>query len=190
MDRAARILKRLEAMGEHEFIPSIGPIKGRIIEQVIAKHGPKRILEIGTLYGYSAILMARLVPKEGRVVTVEVDEDNTRVAENNIREAGLSDKIEILVGDALEIIPMINGRFDLLFIDAVKDDYLHYLKLAEKNLGKGSIVIADNVGVFAEEVKEYLRYVRGSEDFTSETVDVPLEFSEDIIDAMEISIRK
>ncbi len=186
MDGATRVLKRLEEMGKQKFIPSIGPIKGRMVSEIIGKYRPKRILEIGTLYGYSAILMARRLSDNGRVLTIEIDKENAEFAKENIDEAGLSHFIEVLVGDALKILPSIHGKFDLLFIDAVKDDYLLYLKLAEKNLVKGSVVIADNVGIFADDVKDYLDYVRGSKNYVSET----LEFSKGIHDAIEVSVRK
>lgn len=189
MDRALKVLKSLEEMGEREFIPSIGPVKGEIIAKIIKELKPKRVLEIGTLFGYSAILIARLLPENGKVITIEVNERNAAFAEKNIEDAGLSSKIKIIAGDALEIIPVLNERFDLLFIDATKEEYLQYLKLAEKNLKKGSVVVADNVGIFKQHMLDYLDYVRNSGKYKSKTINVPLEFSEDAEDAMEISIK-
>jgi len=189
MDRALKVLKSLEEMGEREFIPSIGPVKGEIIAKIIKEHKPKKVLEIGTLFGYSAILVARLLPENGKVITIEVNERNAAIAGKNIEKASLSSKIEIIAGDALEIIPVLNENFDLLFIDATKEEYLQYLKLAEKNLKKGSMVIADNVGIFEQDMLDYLDYVRNSGRYKSETISVPLEFSKSIEDAMEISIK-
>jgi|SRR3990172_3441836 len=190
MKSASKVLSRLEAMGKQEFIPSIGPVKGRIIARVIEKHRPKRILEIGTLYGYSAILMAALLPVEGKIVTIETDRGNAEFARKNILDAGLKDRIEVMEGDAMEILHSLPGKFDLLFIDARKEEYLGYLKLAEKNLENDSVVIADNVKLFADEMKDYLSYVRGSDRYESTTIDVPPEFSDGVEDAMEISISK
>jgi len=189
MDRALKVLKSLEEMGEREFIPSIGPVKGEIIAKIIKEHKPKKVLEIGTLFGYSAILVARLLPENGKVITIEVNERNAAIAGKNIEKASLSSKIEIIAGDALEIIPVLNENFDLLFIDATKEEYLQYLKLAEKNLKKGSMVIADNVGIFEQDMLDYLDYVRNSGRYKSETISVPLEFSKSIEDAIEISIK-
>ena len=189
MDKALRVLRMLERMGREHFVPSIGPVKGEVLASVIKKHGAKNVLEIGTLFGYSAILMARLLPEGGRVVTLEMDEGVARIARRNIEEAGLSRKIEVIVGDALETIPRQTGIFDLLFIDGTKEEYLEYLRLAERNLGKGAVVVADNVGIFEEQMLDYLEYVRSSGRYKSETVKVPLEFTEDVEDAMEVSVK-
>lgn len=176
MDKAAEVLKKLENEAEKEFVPSIGPIKGKILEDIIKNYKPNKILEIGTLFSYSAILIARFLPDNGKVITLEINENSANIARKNIDEAGLSQIIEVIVGDALEIIPTLKDKFDLLFIDATKEDYLRYLKLAEKNLKKGSVVVADNVGIFEDQMLDYLEYVRTSGEYESETVNVPLEF--------------
>ncbi|MEM7824638.1 MAG: O-methyltransferase [Candidatus Aenigmatarchaeota archaeon] len=189
MDRSIQFLRALEKLGEKQFIPSIGPIKGKIIEDEIKKHKPKKILEIGTLFGYSAILMARLLPKGGKVITIEINPQYADMARKNIEQTNLSNKIEIIVGDALDVIPKLKEKFDLMFIDATKEEYFNYLKLAEKNLKKGSVVIADNVGIFEQYMKDYLSYVRNSGKYNSKTINVPLEFSKNVKDAMEISVK-
>jgi predicted O-methyltransferase YrrM len=105
-------------------------------------------------------------------------------------DAGLSDKIHIIVGNALDVIPKLDLIFDLLFLDAAKDEYLKYLKLAEnKNLKKGSIVVADNVEVSKNEMLDYLEYVRNSGIYKSETIETALEFTPNIRDAIEVSIK-
>lgn len=189
MDRALKVMKSLEKMGEKQFIPSIGPVKGQIIEKVIHEHKPERILEIGTLYGYSAILMARLLPEDGKVTTIEVDKKNAEIARTNIQDAGLADKIGVQVGDALHIIPKIDEKIDLLFIDAKKEKYLRYLKLAENKLKKGSVIVADNAGIFAEQMHDYLKYVRNSGIYKSNTIKTKLEFTDDTEDAIEVSVK-
>jgi predicted O-methyltransferase YrrM len=177
MDRASHVLQSLEKMAQKEFVPSIGPIKGRIITEIIKKNNPKTVLEIGALYGYSAILMANILPQGGKVITIELDKLIAKIARKNIADAGLSDKIDIVASNALEIIPKLDLKFDLLFLDAAKDEYLKYLKLAEnKNLKKGSIVVADNVEVSKNEMRDYLEYVRSSGIYKSETIETILEF--------------
>ena len=188
MDKSKQVLGELEKLAEKNFIPSIGPVKGKIIENIIKEHKTKKILEIGTLFGYSAILMARLLPTNGKVVTIEINPSYANVARKNIIKAGLSNKIEVIVGDALDVIPKLKEKFDLLFIDATKEEYFNYLKLAEKNLRKGSVVIADNVGIFEKYMQDYLNYVRNSGKYKSETIKTKLEFS-DFEDAIEISIK-
>ena len=193
MNKAESVLKSIEEIGKNQFIPSIGPIKGKIIAEIIKEHKPKSILEIGTLYGYSAILMANLVADDnyGKVVTVEMDKAFADIAKRNIQDAGFQKKIDIIVGNALEVIPKLGYKFDLLFLDAAKDEYLRYLNLAEaKNLiEKGDIVIADNVGVSKNEMLDYLDYVRNSGIYKSKTIETMLEFTDDVKDAIEVSIR-
>jgi predicted O-methyltransferase YrrM len=136
-------------MAEKQFIPSIGPIKGKIITGIIQKYKPRNILEIGTLYGYSAILMAdTLKGADEKVVTIEIDKSIAGIARKNIADASLLNKIDVIVGNALDEIPGLNSKFDLLFLDAAKNEYLKYLELAQKNdLKRGTIVVADNVEI-------------------------------------------
>jgi predicted O-methyltransferase YrrM len=190
MDRASKVLQSLEKMAQKEFVPSIGPTKGKIITEIIKKYNPKTVLEIGTLYGYSAILMANILPVGGKVVTIELDKLIAATARNNIADAGLSDKIDIVDANALEAIPKLDLKYDLLFLDAAKDEYLKYLKSAEnKNLKKGSIVVADNVEVSKNEMLDYLEYVRSSGIYKSETIETTLEFTPNVRDAIEVSIK-
>jgi predicted O-methyltransferase YrrM len=191
-----RVLKSLERIGEREFVPSIGPVKGKILSKIIRKHKAKTALEIGTLAGYSAILIASLLPnddsrKKAVVTTIEIDKKTASIAMKNVQKAGFSDKIEIIIGDALEAIPKLDHKFDLLFLDAAKDEYLRYLKLAEqKNLHKNSIVVADNVGVSEQQMLDYLEYVRNSGFYKSKTIETELEYTPGVKDAIELSIKK
>lgn len=186
-----KVLKRLERMAEKESLPSIGPTKGKIIAHLIQEHKPRSILEIGTLYGYSAILMGSILPEEnsGKVITIEIDEGSANIARKNIEDATLAIKVEVIVGDALEIIPKLRGKIDMVFLDATKNEYFKYLKLVEKNLEKGSVVVADNVGIFERSMYDYLQYVRNSGRFNSRVLDTELEFNKNVKDAIEISIK-
>ena len=190
MSEASRVLKSLEGMAKNQFVPSIGPVKGEIIAAIIKKYKPKNILEIGTLYGYSAILMADKLPEDGKLITIEVDKLIADIARKNIAEAGLLDrKIDVIVANALEIIPNLDWKFDLLFLDAAKDEYLKYLKLSEKKLNKGSVIIADNVEVSKDEMLDYLEYVRNNRTYRSKTIETALEYTPNVKDAIEISIK-
>ena len=189
-----RVLKSLEEMATKEFVPSIGPVKAKIIANIVKKHKPKKILEIGTLYGYSAILMANLLDdytedSVGAVVTIEIDKTVAEIAKKNLEAAGLLSKVDIIVGDALEVIPKLSGKFDLLFIDATKEEYLSYLERAEKYLVTGAVVLADNVGIFEKQMLNYLEYVRNPGRYRSQTIQTKLEFTEGVGDAIELSIR-
>lgn len=178
-------------MAEKQFIPSIGPIKGNIITGIIQKYKPRNILEIGTLYGYSAILMAdTLKGADGKVVTIEIDKSIADIARKNIADANLLDKIDVIVGNSLDEIPRLNSKFDLLFLDAAKNEYLKYLELAQKNdLKRGTIVVADNVEISKNEMQDYLEYVRNSTIYKSKTIGTTVEFTPNVKDAMEVSIK-
>jgi predicted O-methyltransferase YrrM len=200
------VLSEIEGIAKKNSLPSIGPIKGEIIIDIMKKYKPKRILEIGTLHGYSAILMANCLlsvnnnagkdndnaNKETIVTCLEIDQQLANIAKKNIEKAGLSDRIEVITGDALEIIPTLNKyyRFDLVFIDAVKNQYLRYLKLVEENglLNKKSVVVADNILIYENEMKDYLDYVRNSGKYNSYTTETTLEFTKNVKDALEISL--
>jgi predicted O-methyltransferase YrrM len=190
-DKTSRVLKSLVKMAEKEFVPSIGPIKGKIVTKIIKKYKPRNILEIGTLYGYSAILMASMLSSSnGRVVTIEINKSVAEAAIKNIEDAGLSDKIVVIIGNALDVIPKLDRSFQLVFLDAAKDEYLGYLKSAEKKcLENGAVVVADNVIVSRNEMLDYLEYVKYSGLYKSETIETSLEFTPKIKDAIEVSIK-
>ena len=201
------VLSEMEEIARLDYLPSIGPIKGKIIGDIIKKYKPKRILEIGTLHGYSAILMANFLLSVNDnddndnatkfiVVCLEIDKKLANIAKKNIEKAGLSDKIKVINGDALEIIPKLDNnhyRFDLVFIDAVKNQYLEYLKLIEENdlmnKEEAAVVIADNVLIYENEMRDYLDYVRNSGQYNSYTTETTLEFTKNVKDALEVSIR-
>ena len=191
MSKASQVLRRLEKMADKQFVPSIGPIKGKIITGIIQKYKPRNILEVGTLYGYSAILMAdTLNGANGKVITIEIDKPIADIARKNIADAGLADKIDVIVGNALDVIPRLNSKFDLLFLDAAKNEYLKYLELAQKrNLKEGSIIVADNVEISKSEMQDYLEHVRNSRGYRSKTVETTVEFTPNVKDAMEVSIK-
>jgi predicted O-methyltransferase YrrM len=196
VNKAIDILNSLDEIGKKQFMPSIGPVKGKIIADIIREYKPKKILEIGSLYGYSAILMASVMSSYNgdddiKVVTIEINKNNGSIAKGNIKDAELLNKIELITGNALEVIPKLGYKFDLLFLDAAKDQYLQYLKLSEEiNIIKNdAIIIADNVGISKNEMMDYLEYVRNSGKYKSKTIETTLEFSTDVRDAIEVSIR-
>jgi predicted O-methyltransferase YrrM len=186
-DPADVVLKEIEAIGERSFIPSIGPVKGKILAEIVKKTKPKRILEVGALYGYSAILMAKNSPPEVEIVSVEKNPEHVRIATKNIKRANMEEKITMVEGDGRTELQKLSGSFDLVFLDAEKTQYLAYLKAVEKNLDKGSVIVADNVGIFEDQMQDYLEYVRTKGPYKSRTVETLLEFSDNTKDAMEIS---
>ena len=139
--------------------------------------------------GYSAIRMARHLHDGGRVTCVELSEERARTALANFERADLSDRIEVILGDARDVLPTLKGGFDMVFFDAVKEDYLYYLKSVEGLLRQGSVVVADNVKSHAEEVAPYLEYVRKSGKYSSTYREAPPNFGNGPGDAVEISVR-
>jgi predicted O-methyltransferase YrrM len=201
-----KILAEIEETARKGFLPSIGPIKGKIIEDVIKEYKPTKALEIGTLHGYSAILIANIIlsgkydnenfnskrsSTEPILISVEMDQRLANIARKNIEKARLSEKIQVINGDALEIIPRLKSKFNMIFLDATKSEYLKYLQLIEKYslLNKRAVIVADNVLIYENEMKDYLDYVRNSGKYISRTTETSLEFSKNIKDALEVSIN-
>jgi predicted O-methyltransferase YrrM len=189
-DPADEVMREIEEMGKKSFIPSIGPVKGKILAEVVRKLKPRKILEVGSLYGYSAILITKNSPANAEITTVEKNPEHARITEQNVERAQLENQIKVIQGDAMQILPKLPGPFDLVFLDAEKTQYLDYLKAVEDKLHQGSVVVADNVGVFQDQMQHYLHYVRNTGRYRSRTVDTLLEFSETTKDAMEISDKR
>jgi predicted O-methyltransferase YrrM len=161
------VLESIEAVAPKQGLPIIGPRRGIILDEVVEKHRPSTILEVGTLVGYSAIRMGRHLKRGQKITCVELREDMASTARSNIARAGLSDVIEVVVGDARKVLPTLKGALDMVFLDAVKEDYIVYLRSVEPLLHAGSVVVADNVRSHSEEVGPYLDYVRNSGRFSS-----------------------
>ena len=123
----------------------VSPNEGKLLHLLARIQGAKRILEIGTLGGYSTIWMARALPENGRLISLEVDPLHASVARKNIERAGLSSKVEVRVGKAIEILPELQGPFDMIFIDADKPPYAEYFQWALRLSRPGTLIIADNV---------------------------------------------
>jgi predicted O-methyltransferase YrrM len=124
---------------------SVSPSHGKLLWILARLVNAKRILEVGTLGGYSAIWMAHALPSDGRLVTLEAVEKHARVARANIAKAGLEKKVEIRVGPALDTLPSLQGPFDFTFIDADKQNNAAYFTWALKLSRPGSVIVVDNV---------------------------------------------
>ena len=121
-----------------------GTIEGRFLEFLVYATGARRVLELGTYSGYSAISMAAALRPDGHIDTCEVDEQHAEVARRYIEEAGLSERITIHVGPALETIARLDGEFDFVFIDADKENYVNYYEAALPRLTERGLIAADN----------------------------------------------
>src|SRR5579872_880040 len=118
---------------------------GRLLQLLIVGSGAKSILELGTLFGYSSIWMARALPSDGSILTLEFAEKHAEVSRRNLQTAGLAEKVEVRVGAALDTLPSLAGStFDLIFIDADKINYPSYLDWAVQLSHPGTVIVADN----------------------------------------------
>lgn len=142
------LLRTIREEASEQGLPTIQvPLElGRLLALFIRQQHSQRILEIGTLFGYSAIVMARALPRGGKVTTLEVNSLHASVARRNLEKAGVADRVHILEGPALTTLRGMEGReADLVFIDADKDAYPEYLGEALRLTHPGSLIVADNV---------------------------------------------
>lgn len=144
-------LKGAVEAAEVAGLPSIqvSPPQGKLLQLLVRLVGAKRILEFGTLGGYSAILMARALPADGRLITLEAKPEYAEVARQSIERAGVGERVEVRVGPALEVLPVLEeenaGPFDLVFIDADKVNTPNYFNWALDRTRAGGLIVADNV---------------------------------------------
>lgn len=129
---------------------NVGANEGRILQVLLKMTGARRVIEIGTLYGYSTLWMARALPEGGKITTLEAMPDHASRARELLEQTECADRIEIIEGDARASLKNIRGPFDVAFIDADKANYLHYLDWAEENVRPGGLIIGDNTYLFGK----------------------------------------
>lgn len=127
----------------------VSPVQGKLLYLLAKMVGARRILELGTLAGYSTLWLARALPPDGKLITLESMPEHAKVAKTNIENAGFSSRIELVVGEALDTLPDVihraDGPFDLIFIDADKANYPNYLPIVMNCVRPGSLILGDNV---------------------------------------------
>ncbi len=129
-----------------------GHYQGRMLAMLSKLLRPKNILEIGSYTGYSALCLAEGLADGGKLYTIEVNEELEYIIQKFVTKAGLQDNIEIMIGDAVDLVPTINSKFDLAFIDAGKHDYINHYELVLQRMNAGGIILADNVLWFGKVV--------------------------------------
>ena len=115
------------------------------IEEILKEEKPKRILEIGTAVGYSATMFAKYTDEDCIIDTIEIDEERAKEAKENIEKIGVADRINIMVGNAVDILPTISQEYDIVFIDAAKGKYPVFLENAIRLIKNGGLILADNI---------------------------------------------
>ena len=140
--------KELEIVKEkalEDHIPIIMDDTLEKIKEILENEKPNRILEIGTAVGYSASQFARYTDKKCKIDTIEIDEERAKEAKENIKKIGFEDRINVIVGNAVDIIPTLNNKYDIVFIDAAKGKYPIFLEESLKLINKGGLILADNI---------------------------------------------
>ena len=174
-----------KAIDEH--IPIIMDDTLEVIDKILKELKPKKILEIGTAVGYSAMCFSNYLQDGGKIDTIERDEERVSKARENIKKVGVEDKINILEGDAVEILPNLDDKYDMVFIDAAKGKYPFFLKQALRMLNENGIILADNIlykgyvmsdynkhkqRTAVRNLREYIAEVTGSPNLETEILEV------------------
>ena len=142
-----QLLASLREEADRTGLPpiAVSADEGRLLQVLLTSVQARRVLEVGTLGGYSAIWMARALPEDGELVTIEIDPKHAEFAKRYLERAGLANKVEIRIGRALDVLPSLDGeRFDAVFIDADKEPMPNYFEWALRLLRPGGLLIADN----------------------------------------------
>jgi predicted O-methyltransferase YrrM len=191
--RDAVLLEMEDAAGKRD-VPIVGPVVASVLHQLATMIGAKTVFEMGSAIGYSTIWWARAVGEGGQVVYTDGDRKNAEEAAGSFKRAGVSDRIQIHTGDALELLSEQKGQFDIIFNDIDKQDYPRVIKLATPRLRKGGLFITDNVlwsGRIAEKnpkedktraIQEFNRALYASPEF--ETTILPVR------DGIAVAVKK
>lgn len=141
----SEIIETIEREAIADGVPIIRQEMGSLLKVLIHLKKPSNILEVGTAVGYSSILMASHMPKDCRITTIEKYEKRIPIARENFRRAGYEDRITLIEGDAIEIMKKLSGTYDIIFMDAAKGQYIHFLEDVMRLLAPGGMLISDNV---------------------------------------------
>ena len=139
------ILQEIKQKALEEHIPIIMDDTLEVVDKILTELKPTRILEIGTAVGYSAMCFSKYLQQDGKIDTIERDEERILQAKANIERVGVADKINIYEGDAVEILPTLSEKYDIVFIDAAKGKYPFFLKEVLRMIKPHGIILADNI---------------------------------------------
>lgn len=155
-----QLLKEIEAytLTHHAHSNMLsGPIQGKVLEMISRMKQPKRVLEIGTFTGYSALCLAKGLGKDGCIHTIELRDEDADLAESFFAKSSQHDQIILHRGNALDIIPTLTEKWDIVFIDADKVNYIQYYELTLQQLNSNGVILADNVLFHGEVLEEQIK---------------------------------
>ncbi|MBN2592281.1 MAG: class I SAM-dependent methyltransferase [Sedimentisphaerales bacterium] len=162
------------------------PGDAMMLRILVESSGAKRGIEVGSASGFGAINMGIAFEKTGgHLYTLEIDPRSAEVCRDNLKKVGLEDTVTCILGDALKTLPTLEGQFDFIFIDALKQDYMKYFKSVEAKLKPGSVVVADNVIRSARAMQDFLDYIQNSPDYDTVIIRASMEKN----DGMSISYK-
>ena len=190
-------LEKIKQKALEEHIPIIMDDTLEVIEKYLKENKPQRILEIGTAVGYSAICFTEILAEDGKIDTIERDTERVKEARENIKKAEVENKINIYEGDAVEILPTLKNKYDVIFIDAAKGKYPFFLKEALRMLNTNGIIFADNILYKGYVMSDYNKHkqrtaVRNLREYIKEAEENP-ELETEILevgDGLAISKKK
>jgi predicted O-methyltransferase YrrM len=177
-----KLFSLMESYAAEQGVPIINRESLALLLHTVVDRQPQSILEIGTAIGYSTLKMSAAAPVEAIITTIEIDPERANLAENYFHQAGLASRVNLLVGDAAEILPTLHDRYDMVFIDAAKGQYHRYLRQILPNLEPGAVVFADNIlfrgwvlggdpprryRTIVKRLREYLDFVTNDGRFTT-----------------------
>lgn len=176
MNKEELLKIKQKALNEH--IPIIMDETLKVIEKELKENSPKKILEIGAAVGYSAMCFSEFLQEGGTIDTIERDEERIKEAKENFKKVGVEEKIHLYEGDALDILPTLNGKYDMVFIDAAKGKYPFFLKESLRMLEKNGIIFADNILYKGYVMSDYNKHkqrtaVRNLREYIKETTEDP-----------------
>ena len=162
------------------------PGDAMMLRILVESSDAKRGIEVGSASGFGAINMGIAFERTGgHLYTLEIDPRSAEVCRDNLQKVGLENTVTCIQGDALKTLPALEGQFDFIFIDALKRDYLKYLKLVEAKLKPGSVIVADNVIQSARAMRDFLDYIQNSPDYDTVIIRASMEKN----DGMSVSYK-
>ncbi len=184
------VIDEVDKLCRDKTVYMIGPEKAKRLAELVREKKPDVVVECGTAIGYSGLWIARELKAagKGKLITIEIDAQRVKQAQANFDKAGLTDVVEIRTGDARKLTSEIEGKVDFLFIDCNFSNYQPCFAGIEDNLAPGAVVVADNVGIGATSMKDYLDTVRTKYQSKTEWFDVDLPWAKR--DAMEVTLLK